>query len=140
MKYRNKFELHVYSSLPLFYKLALKYVCFTCKQAIFPKYIDRTLLNYHISITKSRSKSKIPLLALLISLSIFCLYKEQKQSFKRLAIVTCFTFGVSKLLHVHFHRKFWFISVRKFSEIAPNVHFREAKFQNFPGEHVPGPP
>ena len=26
------------------------------------------------------------------------------------------------------------------SEIAPNVRFREAKFQNFPGEHVPGPP
>ena len=21
-----------------------------------------------------------------------------------------------------------------------NVHFREAKFQNFPGEHAPGPP
>ena len=37
--------------LPLFYKLALKYVCFTCKQAVFPKYIDRTLLKY-ISIKK----------------------------------------------------------------------------------------
>ena len=26
------------------------------------------------------------------------------------------------------------------SEIAPNVRFREAKFQNLPGEHAPGPP
>ena len=37
---------------PLFYKLALKYVCFTCRQAVFPKYIDSTLLKYHISIKK----------------------------------------------------------------------------------------
>ena len=43
---------------------------------------------------------------------IFCLHKEQKNSFKRLAVVTLLTFGVSNLLHVHFHRKFWFISVR----------------------------
>ena len=44
--------------------------------------------------------------SLLISLSIFCLYKEQKHSFKRLAIVTRLTFGVSNLLHVHFHLSF----------------------------------
>ena len=79
--------------------------------------------------------------SLLISISIFCLYKEQKHSFKRLAIVTLLTFGVSNLLHVHFHLKFWFIfSSLILSEIAPNVCFREAKFQNFPGKHTPGPP
>ena len=50
--------------------------------------------------------------SLLISISIFCLYKEQKHSFKRLAVVTLLTFGISILLYVHFHRKFWFISVR----------------------------
>ena len=50
--------------------------------------------------------------SLLISISIFCLYKEQNYSFKRLAVVTLLTFGVSNFLHVHFHRKFWFISVR----------------------------
>ena len=50
--------------------------------------------------------------SLLISISIFCLYKEQKYSFKRLAVVTLLTFGVSNLLHVLFHLKFWFISVR----------------------------
>ena len=49
--------------------------------------------------------------SLLISISIFCLYKEQKYSFKRLAVVTLLTFGVSNFLHVHFHRTFWFISV-----------------------------
>ena len=55
--------------------------------------------------------------SLLISISIFCLYKEQKHSFKRLAIVsgsvvTRLTCGVSNLLHVPLHRKFGFISVR----------------------------
>ena len=35
-----------------------------------------------------------------------------------------------------FHRKFR----RYISENAKNVHFREAKFQNFPGEHAPRPP
>ena len=40
--------------------------------------------------------------SLLISISIFCLYKEQKHSFKRLAIVAFLKFGVSNLLHVHF--------------------------------------
>ena len=44
--------------------------------------------------------------SLLIPISIFCLYKEQKQSFKRFVVVTRLTFGVSNLLHVHFHCKF----------------------------------
>ena len=33
-------------------------MCFTCKQAVFPKYIDNTLLKYHVSIKKiSTSKT-----------------------------------------------------------------------------------
>ena len=40
----------------------------------------------------------------------------------------------------NFHRKFRFIFSLHLSENAQNVHFREAKFQNFPGEHAPGPP
>ena len=40
----------------------------------------------------------------------------------------------------NFHPKFRFILSLHFSENAQNVHFREAKFQNFPGEHAPGPP
>ena len=40
----------------------------------------------------------------------------------------------------NFHRKFRFILPLHLSENAQNVHFREAKFQNFPGEHAPGPP
>ena len=79
--------------------------------------------------------------SLLISVSIFCLYNEQKQSFKRLAVVTRLTFGVSNLLHAHFHCKVLVhFSSLILSEIAPNVRFREAKFQNFPEEHAPGPP
>ena len=35
--------------------------------------------------------------------------------------------------------KFWFILSLVLSENAPNVHFKEAKFQNFQGEHAPGP-
>ena len=49
--------------------------------------------------------------SLLISISIFCLYIEQKHSFKRLAVVTLLIFGVSNFLHVHFNRTFWVISV-----------------------------
>ena len=49
--------------------------------------------------------------SLLKAISIFPLYKEPKYSFKRLAVVTLLTFGVSNLLHVYFHLKFWFISV-----------------------------
>ena len=40
----------------------------------------------------------------------------------------------------NFHRKFWFIFSLNFSEKAQNVHFREAKFQNFPGERASRPP
>ena len=36
-----------------------------------------------------------------------------------------------------FHRTFRFLFSLHLSE---NVHFRKAKFQNFPGEHTPGPP
>ena len=40
----------------------------------------------------------------------------------------------------NFHRNFWLIFSLHLSENAQNVHFREAKFQNFPGKHAPGPP
>ena len=42
----------------------------------------------------------------------------------------------------NFHRKFRFtLSLHVIlSENVPNVDFREAKFQNFPGKPVPGPP
>ena len=50
--------------------------------------------------------------SLLKSKSIFACIKKKKYSFKRLAVVTLLTFGVSNLLHVHFHLKFRFISVR----------------------------
>ena len=50
---------------------------------------------------------------LLISISSFaCIKNENTVSFKRFAVVTVLTFGVSDLLHVHFHRKFWLITVR----------------------------
>ena len=40
----------------------------------------------------------------------------------------------------NFHRKFRLIfSLILDSENVPNVDFREAKFQNSPGEHAPGP-
>ena len=41
---------------------------------------------------------------------------------------------------MQFHRNFRLIFLLHLSENAQNVHFREAKFQNFPGEHAPGPP
>ena len=40
----------------------------------------------------------------------------------------------------NFHCKFRFILSLHLSESAQNVHFREARFQNFPGEHAPGHP
>ena len=118
-------------------------MCFTCKQAVFPKYIDSTLLKYHISIKKlqvrnsssdTRSVEGKPTnlesqyaamptgvfvwrKRVTVDIHIiFCLYKEQKHSFRRLAVVTLLTFGVSNLLQVHFHRKFWFIAVRSISQ------------------------
>ena len=50
--------------------------------------------------------------SLLISISYFACIKNKKHSFKRLAVVTLLTLGVANLSHVHFHRKFGFISVR----------------------------
>ena len=40
----------------------------------------------------------------------------------------------------NFHRKFRLILSLHLSENTQNVHFREVKFQNFPGEHAPGSP
>ena len=42
----------------------------------------------------------------------FACIKNKNTALKRLAVVTLLTFSVSNLLHVHFHRKFWLISVR----------------------------
>ena len=45
------------------------------------------------------------------------------------------------LLNIYnFHRNFRFIFSLVLSENAPNVHFREAKFKNFPGDMPPDPP
>ena len=53
----------------------------------------------------------------------------------------CTETNVNLLLNIcNFHCKFRFIFSLILSENAPNAHFREAKFQNFPGEHAPGPP
>ena len=41
---------------------------------------------------------------------------------------------------MQFHRNFRLIFSLHLSENAQNVHFREAKLQNFSGEHAPGPP
>ena len=41
--------------------------------------------------------------------------------------------------YMQFHRNFQLIFSLHLSENAQNVHFREAKFQDFPGEHAPGP-
>ena len=40
----------------------------------------------------------------------------------------------------NFHHKFRFILSLHLSKNAQNVHFREAKFQNFPGSMPPDPP
>ena len=40
----------------------------------------------------------------------------------------------------NFHRMFRFIFSLHLSENAKNVHFGEAKFQNFPGKHAPVSP
>ena len=49
--------------------------------------------------------------------------------------------NVNLLLNTcNFHSKFRFIFSLIISENAPNVHFREAKSQNLPGKHAPGPP
>ena len=49
--------------------------------------------------------------------------------------------NVNLLLNTcNIHRKFRFIFSLILSKNAPNVHFREVKSQNFPGEHTPRPP
>ena len=54
--------------------------------------------------------------------------------------ITLTEINVSLLLNTcNFHRKFRLIFSLILSENVPNVDFREAKFQNFPGEHAPGP-
>ena len=53
----------------------------------------------------------------------------------------CTEINVNLLLNIcNFHHKFWLNFLLILSENAPNVDFGEAKFQNFPGEHAPGPP
>ena len=79
--------------------------------------------------------------SLLKAISIFPLYKEQKYSFKRLAVVTLLTFGVSNLLLVHFHLKFWFISVRYISQrLHQKCVLEKLNFKIFRGSMPPDPP
>ena len=53
----------------------------------------------------------------------------------------CTKINVNLSLNIYnFHRKFWLIFLLILSENAPNVDFRDAKFQDFPGNHAPGPP
>ena len=56
-------------------------------------------------------------------------------------ILYCTEIDINLLLKTYsFHRKFRFIFSLILSENAPNVHFREAKFQNFPGNSPRPPP
>ena len=53
----------------------------------------------------------------------------------------CTEININLLLNTcNFHRKFRFIFSLNLSDNTQSVHFREAKFQNFPEEHAPGPP
>ena len=53
----------------------------------------------------------------------------------------CTETNVNLLLNTcNFHCKFQFSFSSILSENAPNVHFREAKFQNFPGGGMPPDP
>ena len=53
----------------------------------------------------------------------------------------CTEININLLLNTcNFHCKFRFIFSLNLPENMQNVHFREAKFQNFPGEHAPDPP
>ena len=67
-------------------------------------------------------------------------YGHSFKTTKGLRLSVLSTFGISNLLHVHFQRNFSFIFLSILSENARNMHFGEAKFHNFPGEHAPGPP
>ena len=56
-------------------------------------------------------------------------------------IHNCTEININLLLNTcNFHRKFRFIFSLNLSENRQNVQFREAKFQNFPGELAPGLP
>ena len=88
-------------------------MCFTCKQALFPKYIDSTLLKYHISIKKlqvsnssSVSKRQTNIGVPICSNDCVFVWRRrvtadihihllQKHSYKMLAVVTLLAFGVS---------------------------------------------
>ena len=53
----------------------------------------------------------------------------------------CTEININLLLNTcNFHRKFRFIFSLNLSDNTQSVHSREAKFQNFPEEHAPGPP
>ena len=52
----------------------------------------------------------------------------------------CTEININLLLNTYnFNRKFRFIFSLNLSENTQNVHLREEEFQNFPGEHIPGP-
>ena len=56
-------------------------------------------------------------------------------------IHNCTEININLLLNTcNFHRKFRFIFSLNLSENRQNMHFRETKFQNFPGELAPGSP
>ena len=69
--------------------------------------------------------------------------KELQLAFKKQSldyIHYCTEISVNLLLNTcNFRCKFRFIFELIISENAPNVHFREAKFQNFRGVHAFGP-
>ena len=64
-----------------------------------------------------------------------------KTNYLDIPITACPEIKINFLLDTYnFHRKFRFIFSLNLSEITQNVQLREAEFQNFPGEHVPGSP
>ena len=67
-------------------------------------------------------------------------FASENQLFEYMYIHPCTETNVNLLLNTcNFHCKFRFIFPLILSENAPNAHSREAKFQNFPGGHAPGP-
>ena len=70
-----------------------------------------TLESQYAPMAVSSSEEEESLLISTSESSFSCI-KNKKHSLKRLSVVTLLEFGVSNLLHVYFHRKFWFISVR----------------------------
>ena len=64
-----------------------------------------------------------------------------KTNYLDIFITACPEIKINFLLDTcNFHRKFRFIFSLNLSEITQNVQLREAKFQNFHGEHAPGSP